>query len=115
MNAKGEWNGSKLPRLLVERGEKIETEKDDPYRRIWKEDSKNQWEMKNPQKRKAEERVSDVSDTSEHSDVTEVTKTIHIVTKEDPKETVCLSDLLYLKKAFGFLMLRTHFSDTATL
>ena len=29
MNSKGEWNGSKLPRMVVERGDKVELEEGD--------------------------------------------------------------------------------------
>ena len=35
MNAQGEWNGSKLPRLLVERRDKLEVEEGDLSQRMW--------------------------------------------------------------------------------
>ena len=53
MNAKGEWNGSKLPRLLVERGDKVEEDDDDPSSRMWQEDDRNCWQIKESSKRKA--------------------------------------------------------------
>ena len=68
MNAKGEWNGSKLPRLLVERGDKVEVEKDDPYERMWREDCRNHWEVQGAEKRKAcDSELDRDSDTSGHS------------------------------------------------
>ena len=45
MNAKGEWNGSRLPRIRIERGEHVDKEEDDPGDRIWKEDEKNCWSV----------------------------------------------------------------------
>ena len=42
MNSKGEWNGSKLPRMRIERGDKMEGEDGDPSARMWKE--VNYWE-----------------------------------------------------------------------
>ena len=69
MNAKGEWNGSKLPSLLVERGDKIEQEKNDPYDRMWKCDKSNRWEINAAQfkKRKGYEEVCDVVNDSDVS------------------------------------------------
>ena len=62
MNAKGEWNGSKLPRLLVERGNRVEEDEEDPSARMWQEDSRNYWNIQCSQKRKGD------SDDNERDD-----------------------------------------------
>ena len=64
MNAKGEWNGSKLPRILIERGDSIETDEDDPTNRMWREDDRNFWAVKKvtSTKRKDDHREEEVSE-----------------------------------------------------
>ena len=59
MNSKGEWNGSKLPRIMIERGDRIEEEEGDPSSRMWKEDEKNHWRVTGSPKRKVEEQEDD--------------------------------------------------------
>ena len=56
MNSKGEWNGSRLPRVRIERGEVIENEENDLDNRMMNWDSRDQkkgW-MKYSEKRKSD-------------------------------------------------------------
>ena len=43
MNSKGEWNGSRLPRMIIERGEKIELDENDINVRMmnWEKQNKD--------------------------------------------------------------------------
>ena len=57
MNSKGEWNGSKIPRIVIEVGKDVlEEDDEDIYRRLpdkdKKEKTKERWEIKNMKKRK---------------------------------------------------------------
>ena len=64
MNSKGEWNGSRIPRIVVEVGEKLqegekEEQKNTERSRDWPEEErmkkKGQWKIENLKKRKREE------------------------------------------------------------
>ena len=80
MNSKGEWNGSRLPRMVIERGEQIELDKDDINIRMmnWEVKSGQEGSKSKQQKRKTEaETVNGLSDSE--SDKTEPrTKRIRI-------------------------------------
>ena len=64
MNSKGEWNGSKLPRMVIERGDKHELDKDDVNVRMmnWEETVKvkNITKVRTEKRKVREEEVSEV-------------------------------------------------------
>ena len=89
MNAKGEWNGSKLPRILIERGDKVEHEEEDSSNRMWKEeDDRNYWKIEKviSGKRKGEKEVQaeDVKNNPEVGTITNPNKRARIERKAPP-------------------------------
>ena len=62
MNSKGEWNGSRLPRMVIEQGEEIELDEDDINIRMtnWEKDDRRnkKWDRTEAQKRKNEVKVT---------------------------------------------------------
>ena len=59
MNSKGEWNGSRLPRIRIEIGDDVVDEEEDVYEKKNNVEKKlGQWEIKNMSKRKRVEEES---------------------------------------------------------
>ena len=67
MNSKGEWNGSRIPRIVIEVGEEIQEEEDDSWTRSGKQGktntkvNKEKWKMNSMKKRKGEEECRQTS------------------------------------------------------
>ena len=124
LNSKGEWNGSRIPRLRIEVGEELEEEKDDTLSgtsskitaRRWPGDKKN-WSINNEKKRsgsenreppskrrradKSPDEVEKAENVPEEEKETEVRKGLQNVVDKKKKEVRKSSDLSRERELIG--------------
>ena len=94
MNSKGEWNGSKLPRMVIERGDKVELDEDDINIRMmnWEERKRDTSEILRTDRtvcKKRKDREEDFSDCNEevtYSDKNEKINEVEVIQKTEKRK-----------------------------